>query len=97
MLHLLAVICTAALIMIPAPPWTHEGPNHGTAPLPTGGSFAARGESSSETFELVAVVEGLELVIYLDQFATNEPVSDATVEVETPAGPVAVQKRTGDA
>ena len=97
MLHLLAVICTAVLIMIPAPLSAHEGHNQETAPLPTSGSFAARGESSSETFELVAVVQGRELVIYLDQFATNEPVADATIEVETPAGPVAVQTRTGDA
>jgi hypothetical protein len=97
MLHLLAVICTAVLIIIPAPLSAHEGHDHETAPLSTGGSFAERGESSSEAFEVVAVVEGLELVIYLDQFATNEPVADATIEVETPAGPVAVQKRTGDA
>ena len=55
MLHLLAVICTVVLIMVPAPLSAHEGHDHETAPLPTGGSFAARGESSSETFELVAI------------------------------------------
>jgi RND family efflux transporter MFP subunit len=68
----------------------HEGHDHGAeqkppAASPTGG--AARGEAASDNFELVAVAQGDELIIYLDRFATNAPATDAAIEVETPDGP----------
>ena len=64
----------------------HEG--HGHGPQPSVRIDAApRGQASSALFELVAIAQGEELVIYIDRFATNEPVRDAAVEVETPAGP----------
>jgi RND family efflux transporter MFP subunit len=96
MLSLLAV-CTVVLINISAPLSAHEGHDHETTPAAFNGSFAARGESSSDTLELVAIAQGGELVIYLDQFPTNEPVEGATIEVETPAGPVSAQARVGNA
>ena len=43
--------------------------------------------ASSAAFELVAIARGAELAIYVDRFATNEPVEGAKIEVETPAGP----------
>jgi cobalt-zinc-cadmium efflux system membrane fusion protein len=46
-----------------------------------------RGSASSERFELVAILRGQALAIYVDRFATNEPVTAAKVEVETPEGP----------
>ena len=36
----------------------------------------------------MAVARGESLEIYLDRFATNEPVTGATIEVESPGGPV---------
>ena len=39
----------------------------------------------SEEFELVGVVSGGNLVVYLDRFATNEPVAGATLELESGA------------
>ena len=39
-------------------------------------------------FEIVAIARGENLEIYLDRFATNEPVIGATLEVESPGGPV---------
>jgi hypothetical protein len=66
--------------------FAHEGHDHGdakqTVPLPA----APRGEASSDAFELVAVAKDGELTIYLDRFATNEPVTDATLVAETPQG-----------
>lgn len=50
------------------------GGNSGTVP-----SFEAR----SEAFELVGRLQGGELSILINRFATNEPVLNATVEVET--------------
>ncbi|KRB31271.1 hypothetical protein [Acidovorax sp. Root70] len=50
------------------------GTNSGPVP-----SFEAR----SEAFELVGRLQGGELSILINRFATNEPVLNATVEVET--------------
>src|SRR5262249_28597871 len=37
--------------------------------------------TSSETYELVALLEGERLTIYLDRFADNAPVTDASITV----------------
>ncbi|MDP2811635.1 MAG: hypothetical protein Q8O34_15965 [Rhodocyclaceae bacterium] len=47
------------------------------APLATPRAVAA-----TEDFEVVAVLEGKQLVVYVDRFASNEPVAKAKVEVE---------------
>ena len=52
----------------------------------TRGAVAARGESASGAFELVAIAQGAEILIYLDAFATNTPIRDATIAAETPDG-----------
>jgi hypothetical protein len=53
---------------------TQAGANSGSVP-----SFEAR----SEAFELVGRLQGGELSILINRFATNEPVLNATVEVES--------------
>lgn len=72
----------------------HEGHDH-DAPAAAAGpaNVASRGEAASENFELVAVAQGTELLIYLDRFATNAPITGATIEVETPAGPAKAEER----
>jgi hypothetical protein len=42
-------------------------------------------EAKSDLFELVATLTGSELSIFIDRFATNEPVLQAQVEVESGA------------
>lgn len=74
----------------------HEGHGGGASSPPPLASVAPRGEAASDLFELVAVAQSGELVLYLDRFATNEPVEGATVEVETPAGPKVAQARQGE-
>ena len=64
----------------------HEGHEHGDAPPPVSRTVAPRAEASSEAFELVAVARGAELVIYLDAFRTNEPISGAVLEIDAPSG-----------
>ncbi|TDR94857.1 HlyD family efflux transporter periplasmic adaptor subunit [Enterovirga rhinocerotis] len=63
----------------------HEGHDHGDQPA-TATPIAPRGSSVTDTLELVAVARSGTLTIHLDRFATNEPVSGATVEVEAPDG-----------
>ena len=65
----------------------HEGHAHGDEAPPPTVQTAPRATAASTLFELVAVAKGAELIIYLDQFATNAPVIGAAVDVETPTGP----------
>ncbi len=72
------------LVLSPVTVFADEGHgDHGAAPsaLPT--ALAPRIEAQSETFELVAILEGGKLTLYLDRFATNEPVSNARIEIES--------------
>jgi hypothetical protein len=39
-------------------------------------------EAQSDLFEIVGVVEGDGMKIFLDRYATNEPVSNATIDIE---------------
>ncbi len=64
----------------------HEGHDHGSPPRPATLTAAPRAEAASELFELVAAARDGELTIYLDRFATGEPVTDAAISVETPQG-----------
>lgn len=83
---LLAILITLASLSSTT---AHEGHNHGDAPPPPDVQTAPRITAASPLFELVAVAGDGSLTIYLDRFETNEPVLGATIEVETPTGPVA--------
>jgi len=80
-----AVALIAAVLAGPA--HAHEGHDHGARPPPVSKSIAPRGEALSDAFELVAIPRDGTLTLFLDRFRTNEPVTGATVEVETPEGP----------
>lgn len=43
---------------------------------------APRASAATEEFEIVAALEGNQLVVYVDRFASNAPVAKAKVEVE---------------
>jgi RND family efflux transporter MFP subunit len=80
-----------------APARAHEGHDHAEPKMVAAAGTTARGEAASAAFELVAIARGDALAIYLDRFATNEPVEGATINVETPAGPVVAKTVQGDA
>lgn len=87
-----AAAVAAALSISLAPARAHEGHDHGgaganAAPAPAA-SASARAEAVGTAVELVAVADGTSLLLYLDAFATNEPLGGAEITVETPAGPV---------
>lgn len=74
----------AAFFALPA--WAHGDEDHGDGAKPAmAADSAPRASAQTEEFELVAVVEGGKLTLYLDRFATNEPVADAQIEVESGA------------
>ena len=87
-----AAAVAAALSISIAPAGAHEGHDHGegaasAAPAAVPAA-SARADAVGTAVELVAVAEGTSLLLYLDAFATNEPLADADITVETPAGPV---------
>jgi membrane fusion protein, heavy metal efflux system len=82
-----ALAVTAVLCGAIAPASAHEGHDHGEQPPVSAGALP-RGEADSDAFEIVAIVRGENLEIYLDRFTTNEPVTGATLEIESPNGPV---------
>ena len=68
-----------------APADAHEGHSH-DEPVRTLAPVAPRGEAQAGEFEVVALLGNGEVIVYLDRFATNEPVTNAEIEALTPAG-----------
>lgn len=64
--------------------WAHGDEPHGDEPHPTGAAVAAgpRFESATEAFELVGRLEDGVLTLFINRFATSEPVLRAKVELE---------------
>jgi cobalt-zinc-cadmium efflux system membrane fusion protein len=84
--RLALIACFVFTLLLPlAQSYAHDGHNH-DEPLRTSTPVAPRGEAASSDFELVAILRNAEVVVYLDRFATNEPVTNAAIEALTPAG-----------
>lgn len=58
------------------------GHDHGDEPAVAGGAASPRFVAVSEAFELVGIVNGKQITLYLDRADTNVPVKDAKLEVE---------------
>jgi hypothetical protein len=80
--HLLAVLCAALLLLAGAPARADAGHDHGDAPAASAGPALPRFTAVSDTFELVGVLDGKLLTLYLDRFADNAPVPKATLELD---------------
>ena len=68
-----------------------EGHDHGEAATASAGSAQPRFIAVSETFELVGVLSGKRLTLYLDRAADNSPVKEAQLELELGGAKVAVK------
>lgn len=78
--YLLAAILVAAFLG--APPARAAGDHdHGDA-APAAGQALPRFTAESEAFELVGVLSGQQITLYLDRFADNSPVRDAQIELD---------------
>ena len=73
--------------------WAGEGHDHGEAATAAGGPAKPRFTATSEAFELVGVVNGKHITLYLDHAADNSPVKDAKLDLEIGGTKVAVQPR----
>ena len=86
---LLAVLLATASVCS----WAGEGHGHGEAPAAAGGPAKPRFTATSEAFELVGVVNGKNITLYLDHAADNSPVKDAKLDLEIGGTKVAVHPR----
>ena len=80
----LLMLFMAAILALPA--WAggdeSDGHSHAAkAPAPTT-AMAPRAAAATEEFEIVVILDGKKLLVYVDRFGTNEPVGNARVEVE---------------
>jgi hypothetical protein len=74
-------LLTAALVVVSAA-HGHGDEDHGAPPPPVTQSMAPRAAAATEEFEVVAVLQDKHLVVYVDRYASNEPVVGAKVEIE---------------
>jgi hypothetical protein len=79
---LFALIGAACLALPITTAWAGEGHDHGTAPAAAAGQALPRFAAVSDLFELVGVVNGKQITLYLDRFADGIPVKDAKLELE---------------
>jgi hypothetical protein len=68
-----------------APALAGEGHDHDAAPAGAEGQASPRVQAHSDLFELVGIVEKGQMTVYLDRYATNEPVTNAKIEFEAGA------------
>ncbi|WP_246047992.1 hypothetical protein [Hankyongella ginsenosidimutans] len=86
----LAMLMTASLAL------AHGDEDHGAAPPPPAGvSLPPRMEATSDSFELVAAATADDLTIWIDGFADNMPVTDASVSVTLDGKSVAATAKNG--
>lgn len=79
---LIALMGVIGLALSVTTAWAGEGHDHGEAPAATGGAALPRFTAVSELFELVGVVNGKQITLYLDRFGDGSPVKDAKLELE---------------
>jgi len=72
----------AAALLIASSTWAGPGHDHGDAAPAAVGQALPRFTAVSETFELVGILSGKQITLYLDRFADNSPVRGAQIELE---------------
>jgi len=78
LVSLLSVMLTLLSISSVAGP----GHDHGDSAPQTLGSSSPRFVAESEDLELVGIVNGKKITLYLDRFQSNTPVKDAVIEID---------------
>lgn len=59
-----------------------DGHDHGEAPAAAAGTALPRFAATSDLFELVGVLDGQKIALYLDHAGDNRPVKDARLELD---------------
>jgi len=93
--NLPAALCAAA-ILASSPAWAGPGHDHGDSAPAAVGQALPRFSAVSETFELVGVLSGKQITLYLDRFADNSPVRGAQIELEIGGAKFKAEKHGDD-
>lgn len=70
-----------ACLLLAGPLAAHEGHDHGAPAAPVTPAGTPRIALHSDAYELVGVLRGARLTLFLDRYADNEPVLDARIAV----------------
>lgn len=96
--HPLAALSLAAFLLgAGVPAAAGDGHDHGDAAPAVAGTALPRFAAVSETFELVGVLDGKQVTLYLDRFADNAPVRGAKIELEIAGAKFSAQAHGDDA
>jgi hypothetical protein len=70
---------------MPAQIWAHGGHDHAAEAVPSSSKNSPYTKTylSSDQVEMVAMARGPGLWLYVDEFATNNPITNATISVES--------------
>lgn len=82
---LVAPVALASLLSV-APLAAHEGHDHGAPPAPVAAAGSPRVALHSDAYELVGILRGDRLTLFLDRYAGNAPVTDADLVVTIGTG-----------
>ena len=75
------MVMSAALFAAPA--FAGEGHDHGEAKSDASGPAQPRFSTQSDLFDAVGILNKHELVVYVDRAGSNEPVLNASIELES--------------
>lgn len=89
--RLLPVVLAIAMFQS-LPAHADDGHQHDAGPSTAIGPALPRFAVASERFELVGVVDGRRLTVYLDRFEDNAPVPDASLELVVGGAKVALRQ-----
>ena len=89
---LLAALSVIAAMLLPPLAQAGEGHDHGDAAPVASGPSLPRFAAVSGAFELVGVLNGKQLTLYLDRAADNAPVTEAQIELEIGGAKVKAEK-----
>ncbi len=82
---LVAPVALASVLSV-APLAAHEGHDHGAPPVPVATAGSPRVALHSDAYELVGILRGDRLTLFLDRYAGNAPVTDAGLVVTIGTG-----------
>ena len=91
-----AALMALTLLLLSPMALAGAGHGHGAADSKFSGSALPRFAAVSEEFELVGIVEGQRITLYLDRFADNTQVRNAQIEIEITGKRYAAEKRGDD-
>jgi hypothetical protein len=94
--HILAALLVATFLAAPHA-WAGEGHDHGDAAPASAAQALPRFTAVSETFELVGVLRGKQITLYLDRYADNSPVRGAQIELDIGGSKFKAEQQGDDA